>query len=202
MIVQAKLGKSEAVPTYPIWHLSVEQYHEMARVGILTDDDAVELLERWLITKMTKNRAHSLLTRKTREVLAYTVPQGWYVDSQEPITTNDSEPELDVLVIRGAPEDYPDRQPYPHEVALVVEVSDTTLQRDRTLKQRIYAAARIAVYWILNLQDQQLEVYTDPHGTGETTEYRQRVTYRPADTVPVMIAGQDVGRLAVRTLLA
>jgi Uma2 family endonuclease len=201
MAINTLEEKILAVPTVPIWRLSVEQYHKMAQVGILTDDDPVELLEGLLVIKMTKNRAHSMSTRKTRETLAEALPSGWHVDSQEPITTAHSEPEPDVFVVRGKPEDYPDRHPYPEDIALIIEVSDTTLQRDRTLKLRIYAQARIPLYWILNLQERQLEAHTDPHGSGDKADYHQPSIYRETDAVPLVIEGQEVARLAVRDLL-
>jgi hypothetical protein len=102
-----------------------------------------------------------------------------------------------VLVVRGSREDYPDRHPSPSDVALVIEVADAILQRDRTLKLRVYANARITVYWILNLPERQLEAYADP---AEAT-YRQRIVYRDSDAVPVVIGGQEAGRIAVRDLL-
>src|SRR5438132_10578955 len=117
---------SADVPDEPIFRLSVEQYHQMARAGILTEDDPVELLEGWLVRKMTKHRPHSRCTYRTRRALDRLVPAGWYVDAQEPVTTTDSEPEPDVAVIRGDDDDYPDRHPGPDEVALVVEVADST----------------------------------------------------------------------------
>jgi Uma2 family endonuclease len=174
----------------------------MIRSGILTDDDPVELLEGWLVTKMPKNRRHSLATQLTREALAGIIPQGWYVDAQEPITTEDSEPEPDVMVVRGNPRDYIERHPSPAEVALVVEVADATLQRDRTLKLRLYANAGIPAYWILNLPEQQLETHSDPTGEGEGANYTQQVTYRASDTVPVLIDGQEVGQLSVQSLIS
>jgi Uma2 family endonuclease len=192
------LEKSLVVPDDPIFRLSVEQYHVMIDSGILTDDDPVELLEGWLVTKMPKNRPHSLSTQRTREALARIVPAGWYVDDQEPITTTDSEPEPDTVVVRGSREDYPERHPSPEDVALVVEVADATLQRDRTLKLRVYASAGIAAYWILNLVERQLEVYGD---ASEQTAYRRRVVYTESEDAPVVIDGREVGRIAVRELL-
>lgn len=62
------------------------------------------------------------------------MPDGWYVDAQEPITLDDSEPEPDVVVVRGNTRDYLDRHPDPQDLALVVEVADSTLERDRTAK--------------------------------------------------------------------
>jgi Uma2 family endonuclease len=192
------LDQTLAVPDYPIWRFTVEQYHEMIRAGFLTEDDPVELLEGWLVTKMPKTTRHTYSTQQTRDVLAEIVPSGWHVTDQEPITMADSEPEPDVLVVRGSLRDYPEHHPSPSDIALVVEVADATLQRDRTLKLRVYASAGIVVYWILNLVERQLEVYSDPSEQGE---YRQRVIYRESDAVPVVIGGQEVGRIAVRDVL-
>jgi len=78
--------KSVAVPTDPIWRLSVEQYHAMIQAGILTEDDPVELLEGWLVTKMPKNPAHRVATRLIRQALEARISADWYVDTQEPIS--------------------------------------------------------------------------------------------------------------------
>lgn len=202
MAVTPPLEKSLVVPDDAIYRLSVAQYHDMIQSGILTDDDPVELLEGWLVTKMPKSRRHTLSTRRTRAALTEIVPAGWYVDSQEPITTDDSEPEPDVVVVRGSDNDYLDRHPAPAEVALIVEVADATLQRDRTLKQRLYASAGITTYWILNLQDEQLEVYTEPAGEGEQAAYVRRTIYKASDSVSVVLGGIEVGQLSVQSLMA
>src|SRR5438105_9177634 len=99
----------------------------MADHGILGEDDPVELLEGWLVHKMTKHRPHVLTTLLVRRALDRLLPNGWYVDSQEPVTTTESEPEPDVSVVRGEPRDFQDRHPAPEEVALVVEVAETSL---------------------------------------------------------------------------
>lgn len=190
-----------AVPDVPIYRLSVEQYQAMAQAGILTEDDPVELLEGWLVYKMTKNRPHSVATRRTRRALERVAPAGWYVDSQEPITTGDSEPEPDVFVARQELADNLQRHPGPGEVALVVEVADTTLQQDRETKKRVYARAGIPVYWIVNLIERRIELYTDPTGPAEASDYRHRRDVGPDESVPVLLDGKEVGRLAVAELL-
>jgi hypothetical protein len=194
-------GGPPAVPTEPVWRLSVAQYHQMIQAGILTEDDPVELLEGWLITKMPKKPQHRLATRRTRIALDRIAPPGWYVDEQEPITTDDSEPELDVELVRGEPEQYHDRHPGPQDVGLLVEVSDTTLQRDRTSKKRVYARERVPVYWIVNLIDRQVEVYTDPSGPAEQPDYRHQQIYRDGDEIPLVLEGREIGRVPVRDLL-
>lgn len=123
----------------------------------------------------------------TRDALARALPSGWYVAEQEPVTAEDSEPEPDVAVIRGTPRDYSDRHPGPGDVAIVIEVSDTTLRRDRGLKKRIYARAGIPVYLIINLPESQIEVYTEPTGEAEEPDYQRRQDYLPTDEIPIII---------------
>lgn len=190
-----------SVPQDLIWRLSVDQYHAMIQAGILTDDDPVELLEGWLVFKMPKNPAHRATTRLVRTALDNVLPVGWYTDSQEPITLPDSEPEPDVVVVRGDTRQYLDRHPGPPDVALVIEVADTTLQRDRTSKKRAYARAGIPVYWIVNLGNEQIEVYTQPLGEAEQADYTQHQDYERLTMVPVVINDVEVGMLAVEALL-
>jgi Uma2 family endonuclease len=194
-------GESTGVPIELIWRLSVEQYHAMIQMGILTEDDPVELLEGWLVTKMPKNPKHSAVTRFIRDALTRIAPSGWYVDSQEPLTTSDSEPEPDVMIMQGEARRYLDRHPIPQEVALVVEVADSSLQRDRMLKKRLYAAAGIPVYWVVNLPELRIEVYSDPSGPGEQPAYRHQQDYGTSDIIPIVLGGVEVACIAVRELL-
>jgi Uma2 family endonuclease len=190
-----------AVPSEPVWRLTVSQYHDMIQHGILTEDDPVELLEGWLIQKMSKNPPHRVSTRRARERLSRALPAGWYVDAQEPITTLDSEPEPDVIVVRGDSDDYADRHPSPGDVALVVEVADASLHRDRTIKKRAYARAGIALYWIVNLIDRRVEVYSGPSGPSDQPDYRQRSEHGEGDTLVLLLDGRSASEVPVRDLL-
>lgn len=190
-----------AVPTDLVWRLNLDQYHAMIDAGILTEDDPVELLDGLLVPKRPSKPSHRLATGLVREALEHFVPDGWYVDSQEPITTAESEPEPDVAVVRGERRLYSERHPGPGDVAIVVEVSDATLERDRTLKARLYAGAGIAVYWIVNLQDQRIEVLTEPSGPSEYPGYQVRREYGPGEAVPVVVGRIEVGRIAVDEVL-
>jgi Uma2 family endonuclease len=190
-----------SVPTEPIFRLSVAQYHQMIDAGILTEDDPVEFLNGWLVQKMTKNPPHSVSTGLTRTVLERFIPVGWFVDVQEPVTTETSEPEPDVTVVRGERRQYTERHPRPDDVGLLVEVADSTLARDRGTKKQLYARNRISIYWIVNLIDNQIEVYTDPTGPAETPDYQQRHVYGVLDEIPLVLDGQELGRFPVRDLL-
>ncbi len=161
----------------PLHRLTVAQYDQMSRQGILGPDDRVELLEGWLVSKVTKNPPHRIATHRVRAALERAVPgSGWYVDSQEPIVTSDSEPEPDVSLIRGRTEDYADSNPPASAVALVVEVADVTLRLDRSIKARIYARAGIPAYWILNLVEGCVEVHTNPDPSSGV--FRDRIELR------------------------
>jgi len=181
--------------------LTVEQYHEMARAGILLDGDPIELLEGWLVRKMTKDPPHTLSVGCTFDSLGQLTGSDWHVRIEGPITTGDSEPEPDVSVIRGRRRDFADRHPGPDEVGLLVEIADTSLDRDRGWKKRIYAAARIPVYWIVNLSDRQVEVFTQPTGSGEQADFASRQVYQAQGTIPVVLYGKELGQIAVADLL-
>lgn len=190
-----------AIPNDLILRLSIEQYHAMIQSGILTDDDFVELLEGWLVFKMPKNPPHRATTRLVRTALENILPPGWYVDSQEPITLSNSEPEPDIVVVRGDTRQYLDRHPGAEDIAMVIEVSDTTLQRDRTVKKRIYARAGIAIYWIVNLVEEQVEVYSQPIVELEQPDYSQRLDFGRSAVVPIIIEGIEIRAIAVDALL-
>ncbi|MEG4009473.1 Uma2 family endonuclease [Microcoleus sp. Pol11C1] len=190
-----------AIPNDLILRLSIEQYHAIIQAGILTDDDSVELLEGWLVFKIPKNPPHRVTTRLVRTALENILPRGWYVDSQEPITLSNSEPEPDIVVVRGDTRQYLDRHPGAEDIALIIEVSDTTLQRDRTVKKQIYARAGITIYWIVNLVEEQVEVYSQPLVEVEQPDYSQRLDFGRSAVIPIIIEGREIGAIAVDALL-
>ena len=190
-----------ALPMEPVWRLSVEQYHTLIQAGTLTEDDQAELVEGWLVPKLQKSPVHRLSTRKLRKALEPATPSGWYVDSQEPITTMDSEPEPDGVVIQGEAGEYVQRHPGPENIPHVAEVSDTTLHRDRTSKKRIYARAGIPVFWIVNLVDRIVEVNTDSTGPVENPDYRKRQDFAADREAPFVLDGKELARIKVLDLL-
>ncbi len=177
--------------------LSVSQYHAMIASGILTDSDPIELLEGCLITKMPKNPPHSISTGLLLDALLRLLPLGWSLRIQEPITLTESEPEPDAAIVRGARRDYLARHPLPEDIAVVIEVADATLPLDRKWKKRLYAVAGIPVYWVINLQANVIEIYTNPDASG----YQAQELFRKTDMVPVIIDGQSYGTIPATDLL-
>jgi Uma2 family endonuclease len=190
-----------SIPEDAVMRFSVARYHDMIRAGLLTTEDHVELLEGLLINKMPKSPRHRMVTKLVRSALEAITPSGWYVDSQEPITLGESEPEPDAVVVRGETRDFFDRHPEPKDLALVVEVSDSTLDRDRGLKRRMYARAGITAYWIVNLVDNQVEVHTAPAGEGDEAAFAECRIFDMSESVPVFIDGQKIGDVGVTALL-
>jgi len=185
----------------PLWPLSVEQYHDMIEHGILTSGDPIELLEGFLVRKMSKKPPHSAVTTLLREALANALPPGWAIRSQEPITTLDSEPEPDIAVVKGMLSDFMDHHPVADEVLLVIEVAETSLLRDRGIKKRLYARAGLPVYWIVNLPDGQIEVYQEPDASAAEPDYRRRRDYRAGTSILLERDGVEICRLAVSDFL-
>jgi Uma2 family endonuclease len=183
-----------------VHRFTIEQYERMGEAGILTPDDRVELLEGWIVDKMTQHPPHAAAIDFVQDALRAVLPAEWRLRDQKPVRINDSLPEPDVAVVRGPRERYARRHPVPADVALVIEVADTTLDEDRHRKGSIYARARIPVYWIVNLPGAVLEVYSQPRA-GKTPAYRQRQDYGRDEAVPVVLAARQVAHVAVRELL-
>lgn len=195
------LHKRPAIPSDPVFRLSVEQYHAMINSGILTKDDSVELLEGWLIEKMSQNPPHSVAAELVAEKLRELHLDGFCIRSEKPITLSDSEPEPDVAVARGPTRNYIERHPSPNEVPLVIEVADASIDQDRGVKRRAYARAGVAVYWIVNLRQRQIEVYTSPSGAVPEPSYASRQDYPSGAEIPLVIDGKQVATLKVGDLL-
>ncbi|MGH7201062.1 MAG: Uma2 family endonuclease [Planctomycetaceae bacterium] len=192
------------LPPLPLRRFSVAEYRRMGEIGVLTEDDRIELLEGWIVQKMNHNPRHDAAVDLVDEALGRRLPAEWRVRVQSSISTDDSDPEPDHAVVRGPARRYAQRHPEPGDIGMLAEVSDTSLPRDRGMKQRIYARAGIAVYWIVNLIDSQIEVYTSP--TGPTPPnvkptYQQKDVYKPGGSVPLIIAGQHLGDVPVSELL-
>jgi Uma2 family endonuclease len=189
------------MPMFPVHRFTVDQYHRMIQANILNEDDNVELLEGYIVPKMPRGDDHDTAIEQINHLLARLVPQGSSYRCQCALTLADSEPEPDFVVctpskVRGG------KHPRPADTFVVVEVSDSTLYLDRTVRHRVYARAGIPVYWIVNLEDRQVEVYTDPvtPPTGDP-HYRTRADYKPGQDVPLTVAGAPAGTVAVDALL-
>lgn len=201
MSVATSPGQIAQIPPVPVRRFSVPEYHQMIRSGVFLDGDPFELLEGWIVSKMTRSPRHDLAIELLQQVFRHQLPTGWRVRIQSAITTPDSEPEPDFAVVRGPIPRQLNRHPEPPEIGLVVEVAESSLAQDRDIKSVIYARAGIQIYWIINLIDSRVEVFADPTGPDPAPKYRRRQDYGRADTVPLVLDGQTIAQIAVRDVL-
>jgi Uma2 family endonuclease len=188
-------------PPFPVRRFTVAEYHRMVRADVLHEGDAVELLEGWIAPKTPRSPRRDATVDRCHGTLGPLLPDPWRIRVQSAITTADSEPEPDLAIVVGPAQRYSARHPGPLDVGLAIEVSDSSLAHDRTIKAAVYAQAGISVYWIINLVDDQLEVYTDPMA-GAAQAYGCRTDFRLADRVPLLLAGATIATLVVADLIA
>ncbi|XPM60453.2 MAG: Uma2 family endonuclease [Leptolyngbya sp. IPPAS B-1204] len=162
---------AESVSNLPLKHWSVDEYHRLIAVGILTSDDHVELLDGQIVEMVPQDPPHASNTSSFgNEFVLLFAGKAW-IRTQLPLTiAPDSEPEPDIAVVHLDPNRYRDRHPKPEDVFLLIEIADTTLNQDRNRKAKIYAQAGIPEYWIVNLKQRQVIVYRHPQGDSYQSE--------------------------------
>lgn len=186
-----------------LYRLSVEQYQKMAQVGILTKDDRIELIEGLLVEKVPRSHRQIVTTWLIQNTFRQRLPDGYFTVKGDPIILARSELEPDVAILRGAIEDYFQRKPVGNDTTLVAEVAESSRPGEhRNRRRTLYAEAGIPRYWIANLNADRIEAYSDPTGPDPSPDYRTRHDYGPDDSIPLIIEGREVARLAVNTLLA
>lgn len=184
------------------YRLTVRQFVKMIDAGVFPDGAHVELLGGVLVDKMTKNDPHNFSVHRLDKTLGRLLSTDWIVREEKSVTLGRFwRPEPDLAVVRGPDDLYRTRAPQAKDIGLVIEVADVSYAKDRGAKWRGYAAARVRIYWIVNITARQVEVYTDPTGRGLAAKYRDCVIYDADAEVPVVIEDREVGRIAVRDIL-
>jgi Uma2 family endonuclease len=147
---------------------TVSDYRRISEMGILAPDERTELIYGQILLKASKSPSHVLALRLLSRALdTLLADRPFFVSTQDPIQLNDwSEPEPDLVIARGTVLDYADHHPRPEEIELVVEVADSTLKPDCEIKDKLYAQAVIADYWVLDIKNRQLHVFRNPTPTG------------------------------------
>jgi Uma2 family endonuclease len=146
---------------------TVGQYHQMIESGILTDRDRVELLQGEIIEMSPVGRQHAACVDRLTELFVLRLFSQAIIRVQSPIhLSNNSEPQPDVAILQRRPDFYAESHPQPKDIFALVEVSDTTIEFDRTVKVPLYAQDDIAELWIVDLNTETVQVYREPHSTG------------------------------------
>ena len=185
------------VDRFALRRFSVTEYHKMIKTGVLKPDDRVELLEGWIVNKIPQNPPHSSSITRANRRITRIVPDHWTLRVQLPITLSDSEPEPDIVLARGEEELYDHRHPKPADIGVLMEFGDSTLLDDRTYKGVLYAQARIAEFWLINLIERKIEMYSKPH----SGKYQKMVEFTEKNMVPLVLDGVKIAEFSVNELL-
>ena len=123
MSITSRPSDHDPDPAFPIRRFTVDEYHRMGESGVIDENDRVELLDGLIVPKMIHNPAHDATLELVDETLRRLLAAAWRVRIQSAISTADSEPEPDLIVVRGAIRDRAVRHPVPADIALVVEIA-------------------------------------------------------------------------------
>lgn len=179
---------------YPVprHRLTRRDYYRLGEAGILGEGDRVELLEGQLVDMSPIGPRHAIVTDNLIELLVTAFAGRARVRCQEPVVLDDgSEPQPDFALVRRPWSGYPNEHPGPADIFLLIEVSDSSLDFDRTVKLELYARAGIPEVWIVDLTTDGVLVHRHPTGTGYRSVVRREapgeldVEGLPGVTIPV-----------------
>jgi len=197
---RAGYAEPSADDVFPEWRalrrFTPAEYHRMYDLGIIRGEK-LELLDGYLVLKMAQKPSHRSALMRLLDRLPASLPPGWTRMTSCTVATDLFEPEPDVIVVRGEMTDYDARNPTTADFGIAIEVSDSSLEGDRARKGKLFAKVGIPVYWIVNVADKQIEVYTDPTANG----YTNRANYKPGDNVPITLDGVAAGAVAVSDII-
>jgi Uma2 family endonuclease len=171
-------------PLLKRWRLTVDDYHRMAKAGILHEDDRVELIEGELIEMAAIGSYHFTTVNNLTRQFSTQPGDRFIVSVQNPVRlSRHSEPLPDLTLLHPRADKYANGLPGPEDVLLIVEVSDTTVAADRKVKLPLYAAAGIPDAWLVNIPRRSVEVHREPRGG----RYQQVTVFRKGERVSLLM---------------
>lgn len=194
------MATQQAWPTeqsQPNRHLfTIEEYELMIEAGVFDEDDHIELIRGEIVDMPPIGPGRGFGVSNLVMLLAPKVGKSAILWVQSPvrISTNDR-PEPDVALLRPRPDLSPGSPPQAADVLLVIEISDSSVAYDRKVKRQLYAEAGIPEYWIVNLQEQIIELYSNP----SEGDYRQVTRAKRGETLSLP---DELGGIQVTDILA
>lgn len=146
---------------------TVEEYRRMAEAGVLTEDDRVELIEGEILQMTPIGPRHAACVARLNHLFSIAVGARAIVWVQNPIRViPDSEPQPDVALLRPLADFYKEAHPGPLDILVLIEVSETSIGYDRTVKVPLYARAGIREVWLVDLESESVHVHRNPAASG------------------------------------
>ncbi|WP_414566232.1 MULTISPECIES: Uma2 family endonuclease [unclassified Anabaena] len=172
---------------------TIDDYHRMIEAGILCDRQ-VELLEGEIVEMSPEGEPHAYCSDEAGEYLAKLLGDRAKVRQAKPITLpNDSEPEPDIAIVQRLGREYREHHPYPENIYWLIEYANSSLEKDLELKSKIYAAAGILEYWVVNLKKSHLVVFRDIlDGEYATKQTLTTGTIQPLAFPDISVSVEDI----------
>jgi len=168
------------VETRQRYAFTVADYHQLIASGHFKRTDRIELIHGELTIMPPIGPEHAFHTRRITNTLPVKLPPGVMLQMNEPVTiAHHSEPQPDAAVVRARPDGYRSAHPGPKDVLLIIEVADTSASFDTQVKAKLYSKAGIPEYWVIDVQESCLRVFTQPSARG----YKQLQVLDRGDTV-------------------
>ena len=187
------------------YDLTIDLFSRMAESGLMPQDRRIFLLDGRLYEKMAKTRAHGFVGAAITRAVGRRLPDGWSLWPESTIVLGPTNAPLpDFAVVRSGDllgRATPDRYPGPGDVGLLIEVAVTSLHDDLTTVLELYARALIPVYWVVDVLGRRILVHTEPRVVDGKGEYARVETYRPGQSTPLVLDGQEVARIPFDELL-
>ncbi|HHP7244942.1 MAG TPA: Uma2 family endonuclease [Elainellaceae cyanobacterium] len=164
---------------------TLDEYHRLVELGFFHEDDRIELIHGDIIQMAAKGTAHEVcLTKLNRELVKLIDDQATLRCQSPIILPPDSEPEPDFSIVRDRSDDYLSQYPGASDVFVVIEIADSSLEYDQTVKLKLYAKHGIQHYWIFNLLEHVLEIYHDSYQSPQGDYgYRVKRTILPDEAI-------------------
>jgi Uma2 family endonuclease len=148
---------------------TVGDYHRLSELGLLDRQERTELIAGQITLMAAKGTPHVTALYLLANILRDRLGNQALIRTQDPIQLDDfSEPEPDLVIVRGTVLDYAEQHPRPEDIDLIVEIADSTLKQDCEIKDKLYAQAGIADYWVLAVKSRQLHIFRKPIASGYT----------------------------------
>jgi Uma2 family endonuclease len=178
-----------------VHRFTVKEYHRLGELGILHEDDRTELLEGKIIDMTPIGSKHASVVNRLNNMLIEKLRGMVIVSIQNPIDLNEySEPEPDIAILKPRKDFYSQNHPRPEDILFIIEVSDTSLDYDRSVKIPLYAKAGIQEVWLVDVIENVLEIYYDPSqgDYGSVMKRRHDQTMSPEGFPGVIFSADEV----------
>lgn len=172
-------------PTFAKRPITVKEYRRMGETNILDEQEKIELINGEIINMSPTGSKHAAVVNKMSKLL-HTIAKNTIISVQNPIAINNlSEPEPDIAILAFKENFYADAHPGPRDVLLIIEVAESSVTFDKEVKLPLYAQAGIPETWLVDLNENRIEVHKNPEQVYKQIEYKL-----PGDSLYSEVIGQ------------